>query len=134
MYYANSALLSTICSRFLTGKLRAAWEKLYKKCDGIIFVLDSSDPLRLAVAREELALTLTHEDLESKPVPILFLANKMDVDEAIDCKACSEALGLSDIGDRHWKIFPSNGLTGEGLGDAIDWFTDELKNCSKRTT
>jgi len=113
---------------WLTGKLRGAWDKLYKKCDGIIFVLDSSDPLRLAVAKEELALTLSHEDLGRKSVPILFLANKMDVDEALDTVSCSKALGLDDIRDRRWQIYSSNAVTGEGLNDAIGWFTDELKN------
>ena len=116
----------------MTGKLRAAWEKLYKRCDGIIFVLDSSDPLRLAVVKEELALTLSHEDLEHKPVPILFLANKMDLSEAVDCTSCTKALGLDDIRGRRWKIYSSNALTGEGLADAISWFTDEVKNCNCR--
>ena len=117
---------------FLTGKLREAWEKLYKTCDGIIFVLDSSDPLRLAVAKEELALTLCHEDLEQKPVPILFLSNKMDLSDAIGCDSCTKALGLSDIRDRRWRIYSSNALTGEGLTEAIGWFTGEVQNCMNR--
>jgi len=118
-------------SRFLTGKFCAAWEKLYKRCDGIIFVLDSSDRLRFAVAKEELALTLSHEDLEHKPVPVLLLANKMDLSEAVDCLSCTKALGLSNIKDRQWKIYASNALTGEGLIEAIGWFTGEVKRYAK---
>jgi len=110
----------------LTGKFRAVWEKLYRKCNGIIFVLDSSDPLRIAVAKEELLLTLSHEDLEHKPVPILFLANNMDNNEAIDCTFCTEALELSNIRDRRWQMYSVNALTGEGLIDAVDWFTSQV--------
>ena len=116
---------------FLTGKQRNTWEELYLRCDGIIFVLDSSDALRLAVVKEELALMLSHEDFKHKPVPILFLANKMDIG-AIDCTSFMNALGLSDICDRRWKIYSSNAVTGEGLADAIGWFASEIKNCTKR--
>jgi len=110
----------------LTGRIRAPF--LYERCDGIIFVLDSSEPLRLAVAREELELALSDTDLKRKPVPILFLANKMDKGEAIDCVSCTKALGLNEISDRRWKIYSSNALTGEGLTDAIGWLTGEVKN------
>lgn len=94
-------------------------------------MLDSSDELRLAVVKEELALMMSHEDLE--PVPILFLANKKDLKGAIDCTSCTKALGLDDIYDRRWRIYPSNALTGDGVTDAIDWFAGEVKNHKKRT-
>jgi len=116
----------------LTGKLRGAWEKLYKRCDGIIFVLDSSDPLRFAVAKEEIVMTLSHEDIDHKPVPILFLANKMDLEEAVDCVSCMKALGLDEFNNRRWQIYSSNALTGEGLTEAMDWFTGEMKKCMSR--
>jgi len=109
----------------LTGKIRAPF--LYGRCDGIIFVLDSSEPLRLAVAREELEQALSHRDLERRPVPMLFLANKMDKGEAIDCESCTKALGLNEISDRRWKIYSSNALTGQGLTEAIGWLTSEVK-------
>jgi len=115
----------------LTGKHRAAWEALYRKCDGIIFVLDTTDKLRLAVVREELTLMLSREDLEM--VPIVFLANKVDAEGALDCtSSIIKALGLDDICDRRWRIYQSNAITGEGLTDAIDWFTGEIKNHKKR--
>ena len=118
----------------MTGKHRDAWEKLYRRCDGVIFVLDSSDPLRFAVAKEELAMTLSNEDFDHKPVPvpILFLANKMDLSEAVDCMSCTKALGLDEFHDRRWQIYSSNALTGEGLTEAMDWFTDEMKKCMSR--
>ena len=111
----------------MAGKLFAAWEKLYKLCDGIIFVLDSADQLRLCVAREELAMTLSHEDIEHRPVPILILANKKDLGKAIDCEGCTEVLRLNEIHKRRWRIYSSNAVTGEGLTEAISWFTGELK-------
>jgi len=114
----------------LTGKQRASWEALYKRCDGIIFVLDSSDKLRLAVVKEELTMMVSHEDLE--PVPILFLANKKDVEGAVDCQSCMKALGLANIYDRRWSIYPSNAITGEGVTDAVSWLVGEVKKFHKK--
>jgi len=72
---------------------------------------------------------LSHEDLDG--VPMLFLANKMDVDEALDSAGCTKALDLDHIRRRRWKIYSSNAVTGEGLAEAVGWFTDELKTNSR---
>ena len=40
------------------SKYRRLWEKYYKETDAVVFVVDSSDRLRLAVAREELCFML----------------------------------------------------------------------------
>ena len=100
-------------------------------------MLDSSDPLRFAVAKEELAMTLSNEDFDHKPVPvpILFLANKVDLSglsRAVICTSCKKALGLDEFHDRRWQIYSSNALTGEGLTEAMDWFNDEMKKCMSR--
>ena len=47
-------------------------------------MIDSSDSLRLVVAKDELEMMLKHPDLANKlNIPILFFANKMDLKEAI---------------------------------------------------
>ena len=60
------------------GRYRDLWEHYYKDCHGVIFVIDSSDKLRLVVVKEELDLLLQHPDISCKRIPILFFANKMD--------------------------------------------------------
>lgn len=64
-------------------RYRNLWEHQFKNCQGIIFVIDSSDKMRLVVVKEELELLLTHTDLTKRHVPILFFANKMDMPEAL---------------------------------------------------
>ncbi|KAK9512640.1 hypothetical protein O3M35_001018 [Rhynocoris fuscipes] len=108
------------------GRYRYLWERYYKTCDGIIFVVDSSDRLRLAVARDELHLLLQHPDIASRRIPILFLANKMDVREALSSVKIATAFGLENIKDKPWHIFATNGLTGEGLQSGVEWFTEQL--------
>ncbi|XP_014244935.1 ADP-ribosylation factor-like protein 6 [Cimex lectularius] len=108
------------------GRYRYLWERYYKDCDGIIFVIDSSDRLRLAVAKEELYLLLQHPDIAARKVPILFLANKMDVREALSSVKIAAAFGLEQIKDKPWHIFATNALTGEGLQGGVEWFTEQL--------
>lgn len=45
---------------------------------GIIFVVDSSDKMRIRVARSELEMILENKNVPSQ-IPFLFFANKNDV-------------------------------------------------------
>jgi len=42
------------------GRYRNLWEHYYKECQGIVFVIDSSDKLRMVVAKDELDMLLQH--------------------------------------------------------------------------
>lgn len=54
------------------GRYRNLWEHYYKEADAIIFVIDSSDRIRIVVAKEELAALLAHNDIKKRNIPILF--------------------------------------------------------------
>lgn len=108
------------------GRYRDLWEHYYKDCDGIIFVIDSSDRLRLAVVRDELDLMLQHPDTASRQIPILFFANKMDLRDALSSVKIAAGLGLERITDKPWHICASSAITGEGLHEGMEWFTQQL--------
>ena len=59
------------------SKYRSLWEKHYKNCNAIIWVIDTSDPFRMCVVQEEFEIMLDHPDIKSDKVPILFFANKV---------------------------------------------------------
>ncbi|XP_066447270.1 ADP-ribosylation factor-like protein 10 [Eleutherodactylus coqui] len=64
--------------------LRTYWTQYLKKTHIMVFVVDSTDDIRLQLARHEL-----HRLLEEAPrLPLLVLANKQD---------CKSALAVSDI-------------------------------------
>lgn len=109
------------------GKYRDLWEHYYKDCHGIIFVIDSSDRLRLVVVRDELDLLLQHPDVCNRKIPLLFYANKMDCKDALSSVKIAAALGLDKIMDKPWHISASNALTGEGLQEGVDWLTQQIK-------
>lgn len=59
------------------GRYRTLWEHYYRDVQAIIFVLDSTDRLRMCVAKEELLQLLSHDEIKSTRVPVLFFANKV---------------------------------------------------------
>lgn len=108
------------------GRYRDLWEHYYKDCEGIIFVVDSSDRLRLAVVRDELDLLLQHPDIATRQIPILFFSNKMDLREALSSVKIAAGLGLEHIVDKPWHICATNALSGEGLQEGMEWFTQQI--------
>ncbi|XP_039273858.1 ADP-ribosylation factor-like protein 6 [Styela clava] len=126
------------------GRYRNLWEKYYSKCDAIIFVLDSSDRLRIPVAKEELNELLKHPSIAGKPnLPILFYANKCDIRNSMPAPKCAQLLGLNkgswegnDLDNespdfRPWYICASNAQTGEGLNEGIKWISEKLVSPGK---
>lgn len=59
------------------GRYRSLWEHYYAEVQAIIFVLDSTDRIRMCVAKEELENMLSHQEIKSSKSPILFFANKV---------------------------------------------------------
>ncbi|WIA20041.1 hypothetical protein OEZ86_013696 [Tetradesmus obliquus] len=107
------------------GRYRLLWEQYYLETQAVIFVVDSADRLRLVVAKDELDNMLANQQL-GRRVPLLFLANKMDLPSALTPVELAQAFHLEEIRERPWQIVPSNALTGEGLDRGMDWLAEKL--------
>jgi ADP-ribosylation factor-like protein 6 len=110
----------------LQSRSRPLWDKQYAGADAVIFVVDSSDRMRLAVAKDELDHMLEQPAIRDRPVPLLFFANKMDLEGAMEPVECMAGLGLQGIPDRPWHIQASNARTGAGLDAGIRWLTSHV--------
>lgn len=108
------------------GTYRSLWEAYYKDIDAIIFVVDSTDRIRMAVAKDELDALLGHADVRKSGAPVLFFANKMDLPGALEPPDISALLSLHRITDRAWQIQASNALTGDGVEPGIEWLATQL--------
>ncbi|CCW71761.1 unnamed protein product [Phytomonas sp. Hart1] len=116
-------------------KFRALWESYYGSVQGIIFVIDSSDPLRLCVVRDEISQIVEHPDIVQKRLPFLFFANKMDVKNSKAPIDLIQTLELTKLMANHsFNIFASNALTGAGLVEGVKWLRDVMlkKNTGKK--
>lgn len=107
--------------------LRSYWRNYFERTDALIWVIDSSDPIRMNDCAEELADLLKDERLAG--ASLLLLANKQDI---------SGSMGIEEIqhrylrldrfdGHRHWKIAPCSGLTGQGLDDSFMWLIHNVE-------
>lgn len=109
------------------SKYRSLWEHYYKDADALIFVVDSSDKMRVVVAMEELFAMLDHPHLKARSsVPLLVLANKMDIKNSLSDKELKRELQLDSIRGRPWAIYSCDGLTGEGILPAFEWLTQKI--------
>merc|ERR1719378_1250578 len=112
--------------------IRPYWRCYYKNTDAIIYVVDSADTERLAVAKEELLAMLQEEEL--RDAILLVFANKQDVPGALKDAGVSDALGLDALRDRQWAIFKSSALKGQGLYEGLDFLVSAINQKRGRST
>jgi ADP-ribosylation factor 1/2 len=99
-------------------KIRYLWRQHYRNIEGIIFVVDSTDRVRIGEAKEELQQMLKEEQL--KDVTLVVLANKKDLPNAMSINEITELLGLHSLGSRKWHIQATCATTGKGLHQGMD--------------
>jgi len=109
-------------------KIRPLWRHYYfEHTHGLIFVVDSSDKLRIPQAAQELQRMLSEDELTDAVV--LVFANKIDLPQAMSVTEIAEQLGLSTLlRDRRWFIHGTCATTGVGLYDGLDWLAETLKD------
>uniref|UniRef100_A0A3B3YFZ2 ADP-ribosylation factor-like protein 2 n=1 Tax=Poecilia mexicana TaxID=48701 RepID=A0A3B3YFZ2_9TELE len=104
--------------------LRSYWRNYFESTDGLVWVVDSADRLRLEDCRQELSALLQEERLAG--ATLLVFANKQDLPGALTKEAIQEALALDDIKTHHWCIIGCSAVTGENLLAGVDWLLDDI--------
>uniref|UniRef100_A0AAV1UPD3 Uncharacterized protein n=1 Tax=Peronospora matthiolae TaxID=2874970 RepID=A0AAV1UPD3_9STRA len=109
-------------------RLRAIWNKYYSESHGVVFVIDSANERRFQEAKETLHAMLSNPELSG--VPLLVLANKMDLEDARTVHHVTEALDLE--GHRgSMASYPICALTREGVEGAMNWLVDAVKSSDR---
>ncbi|XP_077992319.1 ADP-ribosylation factor-like protein 6 isoform X2 [Glandiceps talaboti] len=129
--FASSSMSFTVFDMSGQGRYRNLWEHYYKDAQAIIFVIDSSDKLRMVVAKDELDQLLTHNAIKNRRVPVLVFANKMDLRDAMSSVKVSQMMELETIQNKAWHICASNAVTGEGLHEGVEWLTDQIRSTQR---
>lgn len=100
-------------------EIRPYWKNYYENTDGMVYVVDSADDMRLEECSEELQSLMKEELLAN--VPVLVFANKQDLQTALDADEIMETLKLAEITDRNFNIQSCSAVTKEGLSDGMEW-------------
>ncbi|XP_067681058.1 ADP-ribosylation factor-like protein 2 [Haliotis asinina] len=104
--------------------LRSYWRNYFESTDGLIWVVDSADRMRLQDCKQELQALLLEERLAG--ATLLVFANKQDLPGALTSDEIRAALELDDIKTHHWLIQDCSAVTGEHLLEGIDWVIDDI--------
>lgn len=105
-------------------EIRPYWKNYYENTDGIVYVVDSADDMRLKECADELVSLMAEEQLMK--VPVLVYANKQDLETACDAEEVTSTLQLENIKEREWTIQACSAMTKEGLSDGMEWLIKEI--------
>ena len=106
--------------------IRSYWRNYFEETDGVIWVVDSSDKLRLNDCKDELHNLLKQEKLAG--ATLLVFCNKQDINGALNVEEIKNILQLDTITTRHWIIMPCCGLNGNGLENGLEWLMDDISS------
>uniref|UniRef100_A0A0K8UGM0 small monomeric GTPase n=3 Tax=Bactrocera latifrons TaxID=174628 RepID=A0A0K8UGM0_BACLA len=104
--------------------LRSYWRNYFESTDGLVWVVDSADRMRLESCKQELRVLLQEERLAG--ATLLVLANKQDLPGALSANDIKDVLELDDITTHHWLVVGVSAVTGEKLLGAMDWLIDDI--------
>jgi ADP-ribosylation factor protein 1 len=118
------------------GGIRPLWRHYYQNTNALIFVIDSNDRDRLDdtngytnSAKYELERFLSESELQN--APILILANKQDLPNALSVKEIEERLEIHKIQDRNVHVWGCCATSGDGLYEGLDWLSGAIKDENK---
>jgi len=106
------------------------WRPFCEKSAAVVFVFDSADEERVDEAGEALTKVL---GWISDQCIVLFLANKMDLDKALDLEEIINRLKLKDLSNntpRPFGIYQVSALKESKLEEPINWLSNQLSKYS----
>jgi len=106
-------------------QIRSLWRHYFLNTQAVIFVIDSSDAVRLRDARDELNQVLGAPELAG--AVLLVYANKQDVPNALSSAEVTSGLEMEKIKNHQWHVQPACAMNGDGLEAGLDWLADRLK-------
>ena len=106
-------------------KIRPLWRHYYSDTQGVIFVVDSNDRDRVAMAKDELHGLL--DQFELRDATVLIYANKQDLPNALPPAQLVQELELNSLRTHKWYIQACCGTSGDGLYEGLDWLGQNVK-------
>ncbi|KAG1715672.1 hypothetical protein ID866_1476 [Astraeus odoratus] len=104
--------------------LRPYWRNYFEQTDAIVWVVDSSDRVRVQDCKDELHNLLQEDRLTG--ASLLVFANKQDIQGSMTDTEIRDLLDLPGIKSHHWKIWPCSAVTGRNLIDGLDWVVGDV--------
>ncbi|KAH3762185.1 ADP-ribosylation factor 1 [Pelomyxa schiedti] len=100
------------------------WRDFFGNVQGIIYVVDTSNPETLEESLNDLQMLLNEFALLN--MGILIFANKQDVSGALPAAQLLEKINARGAKNKKFHVQPSQALTGQGLQEGLDWLAHNL--------
>ena len=94
----------------------------FQKIYAVVFIVTGNDREQISVAREELFQLLNEEKL--RDAPLLILASKQDLPNAVSKEEVVDKLGLPSVQNRIWYI---QATSIDGLYEGMHWLREQSK-------
>ena len=108
-------------------ELQQLWSTYYPDCHAILYLIDSTDHNRLSSNVQILKNVLLHQDAD---VPMLLLANKQDVEQALPIHQIKEIVQnpLAEYLDvKEAQTLGISALEGNGVREALTWIVTRIQ-------
>ncbi|KAJ0099994.1 hypothetical protein Patl1_20100 [Pistacia atlantica] len=115
---------------FFQPGLRPIWEKYYEEAHAVVYVIDAACTSRFEDSKSALEKVLRHEDLQG--APLLILANKQDLPDAVSAEELARYLDLKKLDERVYMFEAVSGYDGMGIKESLEWLIEVMER-SKRT-
>ncbi|XP_061182282.1 uncharacterized protein LOC133190609 [Saccostrea echinata] len=113
-------------------RLRSLWRHYYQGSEGLVYVVDSNDKEKIAESSKELFGIL--QDDEMKGVPVVIIANKKDLPNAVSTSEMAEMMRLHRLTTRKWFIQAACAITGEGIYESMKELSTMVKDFKKENS
>ena len=102
--------------------------RYFTEAHGVVYVIDATDEARLRTSQESFEAMIRHHGLDG--VPLLVLANKMDVVGAMSIREIKTVFNESAhlLGSRDCKVSSVSALTGQHVGDSLKWLAQKVQD------
>lgn len=108
-------------------KIRPLWKHYLEGCNGLMYVVDSTDSMRIREATEELHSILEEESMNG--VPLVIIANKQDLPNALSCDQLASQMGLDNLArtKNKWFIQSACATSGVGIFESMKQMSEMVK-------
>ncbi|KAK3220761.1 hypothetical protein Dsin_014731 [Dipteronia sinensis] len=110
--------------------LRSIWEKYFEEAHAVVYVIDAACPSRFEDSKSALEKVLRHEDLQG--APLMILANKQDISDAVSADELAQYLDLKKLDERVYMFEAVSAVDGMGIKESVEWLLEVMER-SKRT-
>jgi len=105
---------------------REGWARYAEGSDVCVFVVDTADLAKLPTVKEELHALLSNDSIAT--IPLLILANKIDLTPHVSERELVDSLGLEEIVRTPWIIMPVSALNVVGIDSVLEWLIGVAKD------